>query len=236
MYTEKELKFILQEGEGYKVEFKENVSNIDRDIVAFANSSGGKIFVGITDDKKILGIEVTNKLKSLIQDIANNCDPKVTIILWEVHNVLIIEVREGTDKPYKCASGFYKRMGANSQKLNRDEILDIFKSEGKIRFDEIVEPKFKYPKDFDSRKLNRFLALAGISRPTSIENILVNLGVAEKQERTLYFNNAGVLFFAKEQQRFVPWAVFTVALFKDKVGVDIIDRKEIQGGLFEIVE
>jgi len=49
-------------------------------------------------------------------------------------------------------------------------------------------------------------------------------------------NNAGVLFFAKEPQRFIPWSVYTVALFKDEAGVDIIDRKEIEGSLFEIVE
>jgi len=44
------------------------------------------------------------------------------------------------------------------------------------------------------------------------------------------------MFFAKELQRFIPWSVFTVALFKDNAGVDIIDRKEIEGSLFEIVE
>ncbi|GAH95032.1 unnamed protein product, partial [marine sediment metagenome] len=52
----------------------------------------------------------------------------------------------------------------------------------------------------------------------------------------LYFNNAGILFFAREPQRFIRWSVFTVALFKDNAGVDIIDRKEIEGSLFEIVE
>jgi len=43
-------------------------------------------------------------------------------------------------------------------------------------------------------------------------------------------------FFAKDPQKFIPWSVFTVALFKDEYGTDIIDRKEITGGLFEIVE
>jgi len=69
-----------------------------------------------------------------------------------------------------------------------------------------------------------------------METILVNLDVAEKQEGKLYFNNSGVLFFAKAPQRFIPWSVYTVALFKDDAGVDIIDRKELKGSLFEIVE
>jgi len=44
-----ELRLILQEGEGYKIEFKENISGLDREIVAFANSSGCRILVGVAD-------------------------------------------------------------------------------------------------------------------------------------------------------------------------------------------
>jgi len=232
----KELNLILHEGEGYKIEFKESETNIDKDMVAFANSSGGRIFVGVIDDKEIKGIEITNKLKSRIQDIANNCRPRVKIFLEKFENILIIHVREGDNKPYGCSSGFYKRMGPNSQKMGRDEIIDFFKSEGKIRFDELTEPKFDYHKDFDKNKLLKFLELAGLSKSIKTESILINLGVVEKQEGKLYFNNSGVLFFAKEPQRFVPWSVFTVTLFKDMDGVDVIDRKEITGSLFEIVE
>lgn len=232
----KELELILQQGEGYKIEFKESPNNIDKELAAFANSSGGKIFLGITDDKEIKGVNVSNKLKSQIQDIANNCDPPVKVIIEEFENILIINVREGDDKPYKCTSGFYTRVGLNSQKLSRDEIIEFFKSEGKIRFDELTEPKFNYQKDFDKSKLLRFLELAGLSKSMKPESVLINLNVAEKQETKLYFNNSGVLFFAKEPQRFVPWSVFTVALFKDKAGVDVIDRKEITGSLFEIVD
>ncbi|MEW6002707.1 MAG: RNA-binding domain-containing protein [Nitrospirota bacterium] len=232
----KELGIILKEGEGYKVEFKEGLSNLDKEIVAFANASGGRVFLGITDDGKVKGISITNELKSRIQDIANNCKPKVKIIIDNFQNILFVNVREGDDKPYECSSGYYKRIGANSQKMTREEIRDIFQSEGKIRFDELIEPKFKYPKDFDINKLHKFLELAGLSKSVKKEVALVNLGVAEKQEGEFFLNKAGVLFLAKEPQRFIPWSVYTVALFKDKNGVDVIDRKEITGGLFEIVD
>ena len=48
--SESILQLILQEGEGYRIEFKERVSNLDREIVAFANASGGRILIGITDE------------------------------------------------------------------------------------------------------------------------------------------------------------------------------------------
>jgi len=232
----KELKMILDEGEGYKVEFKENVSNLEKALVSFANSSGGRIFLGVSDNSEIRGIKPTNELKSRIQDMANKCRPKIKISFVSFNNILIIQVREGEDKPYECSSGFFKRIGSVSQKMMRDEIINFIKSEGKVKFDELIQTKFIYPKDFDKYKLLKFLELAGLSKSLKVERILLNLAVCEKQEGKLCFNNAGILFFAKEPQKFVPWSVFTVALFKDMGGADVIDRKEITGGLFEIVE
>ena len=232
----KELEIILKEGEGYKIEFKEGIGGLEKELVAFANASGGKVFLGVTDEGRVKGIRPTQKLKSQIQDIANNCRPRIKISTEDFDNVLIVNVREGEDKPYECSSGFYKRIGPNSQKMARNEILEFFKSEGKIRFDELIEPKFSYPKDFDKNGFRRFLQLAEISKIGETERLLNGLGVAEKQEGRLYCNNAGILFFGKNAQRFIPWSVFTVALFKDDAGVDIIDRKEIEGSLFDIVE
>ncbi|HQO10599.1 MAG TPA: ATP-binding protein [Clostridiales bacterium] len=55
----------LQNGESYLVEFKEDVnSSLSREITAFANASGGKIYIGITDSGEVKGVKVTNKLKS----------------------------------------------------------------------------------------------------------------------------------------------------------------------------
>src|SRR3989338_5870548 len=140
--NKKELNCILQEGEGLKLEFKESLSNLDKELVAFVNSEGGRIFLGVSDNKKIKGINITNKLKSEIQDIANNCDPKIKIKLEEFDKVLIIHVEEGADKPYKCSSGFYLRQGPNSQKLKRDEIIGLIHDSGKIRFDAQLNRKF----------------------------------------------------------------------------------------------
>ena len=234
----KELVLILQEGEGYFTEFKEALSGVDKDLVAFANSSGGKVLIGVTDDGKVKGITITktNRIKSEMQDIARNCDPEIKLLVKSFENIIIIKVREGEDKPYRCSSGFYRRIGAISQKMTRDEILSFFKTEGKVKFDELLNKKFKYPEDFSIERLDSFLQLAGLSKTLSNDKIFTSLGVVEHQNGNLYFNNAGILFFAKDVQRFMSWSVFTVVLFKDKDGVDVIDRKEVTGSLFEIVE
>ena len=231
-----ELQLILEEGEGYRIEFKESMTSIDKELVAFVNSSGGRIFLGITDNKEIKGIKITDKLKSQIQDIANNCQPPIKIILEEFENILIINVREGEDKPYRCASGFYTRVGPNSQKLNRNEIVEFFKSEGKIRFDELINLKFDYNIHFDPKKLEHFLRLAGISKVLDAPTVLTNLGVAERQEGKVIFNNTGILFFSKNLQDIYFHTAITCALYKGTEKIDVLDRRDFNEDLISNID
>jgi ATP-dependent DNA helicase RecG len=89
---------------------------------------------------------------------------------------LAIEVQEGNNKPYSCSSGFFMRMGANSQKMRRDEILALSIKSGKIRFDEQICANFDW-KDFDDDKFEYYLKLARISYNLPKEEILRNLRV-----------------------------------------------------------
>ena len=156
-----EFDFILQEGEELKIEFKEGLGRIDEDIVAFANAEGGRIFLGVSDDGKIKGINITNKLKSGIQNIARNCDPSIKVDMEKFENILIINVDEGENKPYKCREGFFMRIGANSQKMSRDEIVNMVIGEGKVRFDELINKNFDFKKDFDEGRFRLFLKEKG---------------------------------------------------------------------------
>jgi ATP-dependent DNA helicase RecG len=232
----KELKQIIEDGEGYLVEFKEKVANIDKEMVSFANGSGGRIFIGISDNGEPRGIKITNKLKSQIQDIANNCEPAIKIILKEVQDILIVHVRSGEDKPYCCSSGFYTRIGPNAQKMTRNQIIEFFQSEGKIRYDELTNIDFNYKKDFDKEKLNRFLQLSNISLVVPVPTILQNLGVAEKQGGEVLFNNTGILFFAKNLATIYRHTTITCALFKGTNKADVLDRKDFNEDIVTSVD
>ena len=53
------LNLLIKEGEGLTIEFKERfTSRIDQDIVAFANSKGGKILLGVSDNGNISGEKI----------------------------------------------------------------------------------------------------------------------------------------------------------------------------------
>lgn len=201
--TKQDLEIILQEGEGQTIEFKESfIPQVVKDIVAFANAAGGKIFIGVNDAGRIKGIKVTNNLKSQITDIAKNCDPAISVGLQILDNVLVITVDEGVNKPYQCKDGFFLRQGPNAQKLTRDQIIQFCIDEAKIKFDIQLNPKFRYPEDFDKGLFKQYLEEIKVSPKYTAEDILINLGLAQRKSGKVLFNNAGILFFAKEPCRF----------------------------------
>ena len=226
--NEKELQFILQEGEGLKVEFKESFDpkSLAKEMVAFANSIGGIILLGVADKGNIIGIKITNTLKSQIQDVARNCDPSLKIRLQEYKEVLMVLVEEGKDKPYKCSEGFFIREGANSQKLSRNEILNLVVGLGKVNFDTLINERFVFPKDFDSSKFQEFLRRSGLTRTVSIPEMLRMLSLGDLDQGKLRLNNAAVLFFGKRLGQFFRQNFITCVLYKGKERVQIIDRKD----------
>ncbi len=233
------LKTILQEGEGYTIEFKRNFTKeIDKEMVSFANSSGGQIFIGIDDGGKIVGTSITNDLKSKIYDLAQKCDPPIDVKLETFKNILIVHVKEGENKPYKCSKGFYLRVGANSQKMSRNQIMEFMKAEGRIRFDELVKKDIDLDEHYSPELLRRYLKLAGISNILDDKTILQNLGVLQIENGKPFLNNAGILFFAKDPCtiHLHYQAVVTCALFKGTEKVDVLDRKDLSADIITNIE
>jgi predicted HTH transcriptional regulator len=125
-----ELDILLHEGEGSMLEYKESLSaSLVRELVAFANSHGGKILLGVRDDGAVVGLRDSNDLRARIQDMARNCDPPVKVLVEPMAEVMVLTIRESENKPVQCREGFFWRQGAGTQKLTRDEIRDFFRSE-----------------------------------------------------------------------------------------------------------
>jgi predicted HTH transcriptional regulator len=102
-----DLDILLQEGEGVMLENKEGLSgSLARELVAFANTAGGRILLGVRDDGTLRGIADTNELRARIQDLARNCDPPVKILVQRIGQVTVVTVRESDAKPVQCRKSF----------------------------------------------------------------------------------------------------------------------------------
>lgn len=101
------------------IELKSKViSDICKEIIAFANSKGGTLYIGIEDNGKIIGVDdvdqVTLQLSNMVRD---SIKPDVTMFVRyetlsiETKNVIAVTVQKGTDRPYYLGSKGLKPTG-----------------------------------------------------------------------------------------------------------------------------
>ncbi len=214
---------IVKIGEGYTIELKESInSSLGKEICAFANSSGGKIIIGVEDKtNKIKGFSLTNSDKSKIQDIARNMNPSFNVQIEQIKDLVIIYVSEGKDKPYTVNGHFHLRYGANSQQLNRDEIRTLFQKENLISFEKQTSLNFN-ENNFSKEAFENFRTKSNLDKSLSKKHILKNLNLLTNNK----LNNAGILFFSNNIKQYYPTAIISCFLYADTEQVEIIDSKE----------
>jgi predicted HTH transcriptional regulator len=113
-------------GEGYKTEFKATLpapQSIAKSLCAFSNTKGGNLFVGINDTGTPVGVinkdyELT-KLEKALPLLLPASEIDVRVLTYRSSEILFIEVKEGTDKPY------YVKNGQKTQAYVRAEAVNL---------------------------------------------------------------------------------------------------------------
>jgi predicted HTH transcriptional regulator len=104
----KQLKKLVAGGEGQNLEFKRKASfpeKIVREMIAFANSSGGTLLVGVDDNGTIPGLKYPDEEAHVIEEALKNCKPSLTIRetfipIGNSRSVLRYDVLESKRKPH----------------------------------------------------------------------------------------------------------------------------------------
>ena len=103
------LQRLVSQGEGGHLEFKKKINSIERilkEVVAFANTSGGTMLLGINDDGTITGLKFYEDDAIVFEDgISRLCEPEIeyekeVIKVDTKRYVLKYNILEGDDKPY----------------------------------------------------------------------------------------------------------------------------------------
>ncbi|MCL2190735.1 MAG: putative DNA binding domain-containing protein [Treponema sp.] len=126
-------------------EFKrEYTPDIKKEVIAFANTGGGKIHIGRDDDGSAYPLaNVDMMLTQVTNSIRDGIQPDVTIFVGyeTTENDITLTVREGTNKPYYLAekgikpSGVYVRQGASSVPASFEQIRQMIKLTDGDRFE-----------------------------------------------------------------------------------------------------
>ena len=234
----KDLDIILSEGESNTIEFKESADKtLVSEVCAFANASGGRVFIGVSDNGTIVGTDTSNAARSRVQDTINQIEPILSVEIEIIDNIIVINVPQGKNKPYSCSKGFYMRFGPNSQKLERNDIIEFFQTEGHIRYDEIVRTDLLLDDNFNDKAYRRYINMAKISEVLDRDSILINLGCAAFVDGKLFYTNAGALFFRDNSLDIIfRHAVVVCVLYKGNDKVHILDAKEFSNGIVENID
>ena len=165
--------------ENEHVEYKSQITDeIYKEVIAFANTEGGVIYIGIDDQGNVIGIEnVDETYTRLTNGVRDTIAPDVTMFVRYVlqdNKVIRIEIGEGSGKPYYLKSkglkpnGVYVRQGTSSVQASSELIRQMIKnSDGDVfeemrttnqnlTFDEATKAFKRYNVEFSDDK---FLAL-----------------------------------------------------------------------------
>ena len=216
------------------IEFKrEYMDDIKYALVAFANTDGGKIYVGVNDDGSIHGVENTDEtMLRLTNMIRDSIRPDVTMFTectveaMEGKAVVVLTVQRGTARPYYLAGkgirpeGVYVRQSASSVPASETAILNMIKETSGDRYE-------------DARSINQQLTFEKAESYFAKRN----LPLGDQQKRTLNiigsdgtYTNLGMLLSDQ--------CVHTIklAVFDGSKKSVFRDRKELSGSLLTQLE
>jgi len=137
--------------ENETIEFKrEYVDDIKKTIIAFANTSGGELYVGVEDDGTPVGVpDIDEVMLRLSNSIRDSIKPDITLFVnYQVETlcgktIIKVSVQKGTSSPYYLTNkgirpeGIYIRHGASTVPANETAILKMIKETDGEKYEDI---------------------------------------------------------------------------------------------------
>lgn len=135
--------------ESETIELKEVVvDDIKKEIIAFANCDGGKLYIGVRDDGTVIGLDNADSVSLQISNMVRDAiKPDITMFLhYETivengKNIVAVDIQRGTDRPYYLAKkgmrpeGVYVRQGYSSVPATDTAIRRMIKETDGDRFE-----------------------------------------------------------------------------------------------------
>ncbi len=251
-----ELKERIAQWENLHTEFKEwpiHSDDLAADLVAFANSDGGQLILGVEKNRAIEGVGDADGATREVDNVAaNNCEPPITVIqevLYpedqlkggkgekaqaEKKAVIVINIPKGDARPYRTNRGvYYIRTSFGRRQASREELLRMFQATESLYYDETPLPRLSIA-DLDWDALDRYLEATGQEDlKNNRERLLENWRMLSKGYPTI----AGIILFGRQPQLHLPFAQINAARFMGQDSSENpFDRKDLTGRLLDVID
>lgn len=227
---------LIKDGENQHVEFKSNF-NVDvlESLVAFANTEGGTVYIGISDKGKITGVNLNDEsIQHWVNEIKSKTEPALladaNLIEIEGKKIVMFSVKEYPIKPISLQGRYYKRIRNSNHLLSTVEIANMSLSSLQLSWDSY--PAYgKTLDDLDIETINKF-----IEKVNSNGRLTLRGGTWQENFQKLNLiksgqpTNAAFLLFGKEN------IGYNVHVGRFKTPYMIIDDRMMNCNLFKAVE
>jgi predicted HTH transcriptional regulator len=236
---------LLATPEGKTFECKRDLSspqNLLKTLVAFANSAGGLVLIGVADaTRKVIGLpeplQTEEQLCNLIADgIAPRLVPNVELVAHGDLNLLLVEVFPSGQRPHHLIrqgpeQGVYVRLGSTNRQADSALIEELRRSVSGAPFDE--QPMLELtPADLDHAAIaSAFEGIRSIR-----EQDLHSLRLLTTAQGRDVPTAGGILLFGRDRQRWFPDAWLQCARFTGTTKAGIFDQLDIQAPLPEALQ
>ena len=231
------LEELLTKEEGKVLEFKENTKSLQKiiqTVVAFANTAGGTLIIGIKDKtKEVIGLanilEEEERIANAIADsVSPLLIPSLQLHTWRDRDLLLISVPHSFG-PYYIKSkgieeGAYVRFGSTNRLADAATIVEIQRLKEHKYFDE--QPNF----DCSVNEINFDLAkelFTKISKKMT-DRTAKSLGLIVQYHAKELPSNGAVLLFADHYREFFPDAIIRLGRFLGTDKSQIIDQQDLE--------
>lgn len=220
--------------ESDSIELKSQViPDICKEVIGFANTNGGTVYIGIEDNGIIVGVDDEDKIILQLNNmIRDSIKPDITMfvkyeaIILEDKKVIAIKVQRGTDRPYYLGNkglkpaGVYVRNGTSTNPASEANIRKMIKETDGDSFENM-------------RSLEQNLSFNATNEQFKKRNIVFN--EAKMKSLGLFLKDgeySNVAFLLSDQCT----ATIKTATFNGTDKLNFQDRKEYSGSLFDQME
>jgi len=205
-------------------------------LCAFANTKGGSLFVGVNDQRQVIGIE---NAVYLLENLPNKISQRIGVFpevnLINENGKQIIEIKmDKYSNPISYNGKYYIRRGSTTQELTDKELNRFLLQRSNLTWEGQTEETATLD-DIDEATINRFKSFAkkrvpDIERETTT-TLLKKLHLVDSEGK---LKRAAILLFGKDVRNFFISAYFKIGKFQDET--TLVTDDVIEGNLLQQVE
>ena len=231
----------MQNKESQNIEYKESWRDeYLKWVCGFANAQGRKLYIGVNDDRQVVGVTNTERL---MEDIPNKVVNFLGIVVdvnlhTEDKKYYIEIVVSPSNIPIALKGAYHYRTGSTKQELKGTALQQFILKKMGLSWDDVENERATID-DIDRSAIDYFLkkAIASNRMPSdskedSTENILYNLNLMTDHGK---IKNAALLLFAKKPSKFFTSTTFNIGRFI-KDDTDLIFQDVVEGNIIQMAD